>query len=238
MIKLNKLRTQSIGFGLIILVFVVSLVSLVYLALKNIDKFIDNAENGTVTTVGSITTTGKVPTSMVPPPMQMPQICPNNNDIVSVCSNYDSCCKNMANSDCYCSHPAVGVCKSQYDACMTDSSFLSLYTQDQRQKLCQQQRGECCQLYSSLNSVKNYKSVQNTDQKQDQICSMSFIGIQKENPQTKCATLCSTNPNCVAYSIGNDDTQCKMFSSVNPIDPVNPFVKQGKNVGITYYQKQ
>jgi hypothetical protein len=174
-----------------------------------------------------------IPQSVNPPEMQKPQGCPNSNDTESICNNYESCCNNIPTTECYCKNPSVSLCKGQYDQCMANNNIIDLYTQEQRKQMCSDQRGLCCALYNSLAGInRQYPATAGVDQKVDQIC---LLGLQQD-VTTKCPALCSTNKNCAAYSAGN--ATCKLFSSANPIMPVNVFNKSGTENGITYYKKQ
>jgi len=173
------------------------------------------------------------PQTVNAPSMQKPQGCPNSNDTISICNNYESCCNNVPTTECYCKNPAVSICKTQYDQCMSNNDIIGLYTQEQRKQMCTDQRGICCTLYNSLSgTTKQYTATEGVDQKVDQLC---LLGLQQD-VSIKCPALCSTNKNCAAYSAGN--ATCKLFSSANPIVPVNVFNKSGINNGITYYKKQ
>ena len=175
-----------------------------------------------------------IPPSVNPPPMQKQVGCPNGNDEISICNNYESCCNNMPATDCYCKNPAATLCKSQYDQCIANADIVGLYSQEQRKQMCSDQRGICCALYNSISGAnKQYTSTAGIDQKVDQLC---VLGLQQDI-EIKCPELCSTNKNCASYSVNK--YLCKLFSSANPIVPAaNIFNKSVTNNDITYYKKQ
>lgn len=170
-----------------------------------------------------------------PPSMQKQTGCPDNNNIVSMCINYDGCCNNVPANECFCKHPAISICADEYKKCIQDSSILSLYSSENRLKKCQDQRGICCKLYDTINTNNvSFNAPIKMDQKNSNMCTITKLGVNSKFDDN-CKMLCTTNKNCKAYSIG--EMKCKLFSAVEPVPATDVFVK-GPVVDINYYSKK
>lgn len=145
--------------------------------------------------------------NMYPPGSQPPvsvKACTADSDIVKVCLNYNDCCSNMTpNNQCFCNHPVVQQCKSDYDSC------ISANPQDTSK--CATQTKSCCTAYNSVSiNYNNFNKPINYEQTNNKLCSVQLI---KNLPQ-KCLELCQTTPNCAAFST-NGDLYCNLYTAVD-----------------------
>lgn len=231
---INKLKKYSklVKYLFISVCIGVIFILTYYLAKLNYLKFQEKFEDNPFDSSNTPMPTGTVNSnSYTPEPIQKQSGCPNTNDIISICTNYEGCCNNTPSTDCYCKHPAVSICASEYSNCMTDTNILSLYTNADRQKKCNEQRGICCSLYNNLTDTATFKPPVNMDQSTNQLCQMT---LQKDI-EIKCANLCKTNKECAAYSVGK--MMCKQFSTSSPEVKANVFNKSGVDTEINYYSK-
>ena len=144
---------------------------------------------------------------MYPPGSQKPaefKKCPTDSDIVKFCLNYKDCCSNMtAYNQCFCSHPVVQKCKSDYDSCIAANS--------KDTSKCETQNESCCTEYNSVSiNYNNFNKPINYKQSNNSLCSVQLI---KNLPQ-KCLELCQTAPNCAAFST-TGDMYCNLYTAVD-----------------------
>lgn len=167
------------------------------------------------------TTTTKTPITTALPGMDKTSItaagCPRTDNLVSMCMNYTGCCTSNPTGECYCKHPTILNCKSQYDTCMQNNT---------NPQECREILQNCCTSYNSINiSADNFKQIGTTDQKHNKICSL----LGTSNIANKCMELCQTNSDCQGYSV--DGLSCNLYSKVD-------YEVQKSNSGnMKYYKK-
>ena len=156
------------------------------------------------------------------PEMGPPKGCKTSNDLVGACSDYENCCNSAISKSCFCTHPLVSKCKTEYDNCMNDNDILTIYTKEQRAQKCQEQNKGCCVPYNSISIDSNKFQIPiKYDQKDNVLCNVPSIN----NINQKCMELCQTNPDCAGFSVNK--LLCTLFSSISPITPyVDPFTKK------------
>ena len=172
MIKhMQSLKLNKLILAVIICFIIVSCVMIVITVINKYkykykhkqckDNFEDNMQAGAID-----------PNKYNPPPMQKQTGCPNTDDLVSICQNYNSCCKNIPNTECYCKNPLVSICASEYDKCIADTDILKIYTNEQKMQKCNEQRASCCSQNSNESLPKlplpTFGKPINSDQKTDE----------------------------------------------------------------------
>lgn len=136
--------------------------------------------------------------------------CKNNTDVVSVCKQFQNCCKTSTSTtnDCFCKHPFITDCNQSYQSCMTGGGDTSK---------CQEILNTCCNKYSSIDILTtNFQKPISASQTGNQLCTINGI----PNQEQRCMELCQTNTNCKAYGIvnvngGSLPGNCNLYSKVN-----------------------
>lgn len=137
--------------------------------------------------------------------------CKQTTDLISVCSNYENCCKPSSGSGsqtsgCFCDHPFVTNCQQSYQSCIAASAGASGGASDK----CQDILDKCCGGYSSIDILStNFQPPINATQSGNQICTVNGLANQAQ----RCMELCQTNPNCRAYSLVTGG--CTLYDKVN-----------------------
>jgi len=186
---------------------------------KNILNILYNKSNFEDTTPNNEPTTTNVSEETTklmygedgPPKMEENKGCTANSDLVGMCADYENCCGKESNNTCFCAHPFVINCKSEYDKCISNPDNKTKYnTKNKIETFCKEQRKECCMPYNKINiDSSNFKEPIKATQTNNPICLLSSVN----NIQQKCMELCQTNPMCASYMV--NPLSCKLFSNVN-----------------------
>jgi hypothetical protein len=130
--------------------------------------------------------------------------CKNNTDIKGVCLNYNACCGNNPNGECFCNHPHVIKCKKTYEECIVNSG------EDKAQQAkCNKLLKPCCDTYETNVNINNFKQDTNRDQEVNILCRIAGIS----NIEDKCIELCQTNEKCKAFGVNN--YSCILYSDLD-----------------------
>ena len=242
-IKSMKNNKSFITVSLVVLILAACIILYLYFIKHNKINFVDvpettNVPETTVGTVGTVKTdsmmieepattafdtSGAVNSKLYgkdkPPEMVKPKGCSANNNLIDYCIDYSNCCTDsIMNASCFCQHPVVTSCKSDFDACMSEPSSKLLYTNTQLLDKCNSQNKACCSAYNSINTINPnaFNDSEKRTQTDNILCSTS-AGSKIEDRKAKCAELCQTHPQCAAYTATMID--CTLFKAISEFKP-------------------
>ena len=124
--------------------------------------------------------------------------CKTKSDIVDFCINYNSCCgANASTKECLCNHPFVKNCRTNFTNCLNNNP--SQLSKNDLMTNCINENKTCCIAYNNNLSIssKAFNSPIKNDPIIKPLCSFTSV----PDIDQKCLELCSTTPNCAAYSL-------------------------------------
>lgn len=169
--------------------------------------------------------------------------CKTEGDLVNFCINYKSCCgSGSTTKECICSHPIVKNCRQQFENCINDEEQIKIYGKKALMNKCMDENKACCIPYNSISiNSDNFKTPIKNNPTIHKMCSISSI----PNIEEKCMELCSTNPECKAFSLDKGQLvqtygTCNLYNAVKinqtKIDPLTGKEKETTNAD--YYIKK
>ena len=169
--------------------------------------------------------------------------CKTEGDLVNFCINYKSCCgSGSTTKECICSHPVVKNCRQQFENCINDEEQIKIYGKQALMYKCMDENKACCIPYNSISiNSDNFKTPIKNNPTIHKMCSISSI----PNIEEKCMELCSTNPECKAFSLDKGQLvqtygTCNLYNAVKinqtKIDPLTGKEKETTNAD--YYIKK
>jgi len=169
--------------------------------------------------------------------------CKTEGDLVNFCINYKSCCgADSTTKECICSHPVVKNCRQQFENCINDEEQIKIYGKQALMDKCMDENKACCIPYNSISiNSDNFKTPIKNNPTINKMCSISSI----PNVEEKCMELCSTNPECKAFSVDKGQLvqtygTCNLYNAIKinqtKIDPLTGKEKETTNAD--YYIKK
>ena len=168
-------------------------------------------------------------------------ICKTKSDIVDFCINYKSCCgTNPPTKECLCKHPFVQKCRTNFETCLKNNP--KNLSQNDLMTSCIEENKACCIPYNNNFTISSdaFSGPIKNDPTADPICRVTTL----PDLDQKCLELCSTTPNCVAYSLSNGSLvptygTCSLYDKVSIAKP-KVDVKTGKPIEFitNYYVKK
>ena len=169
--------------------------------------------------------------------------CKTEGDLVNFCINYKSCCgTGSTTKECICSHPIVKNCRKQFDTCINDKEQIKIYGKKALMDKCIDENKACCIPYNSISiNSDNFKTPIKNNPTIHKICSISSI----PNVEEKCMELCSTNPECKAFSVNKGQLvqtygTCNLYNAIKINQPkIDPLTgKEKETTNADYYIKK
>ena len=169
--------------------------------------------------------------------------CKTEGDLVHFCINYKSCCGTGSTiKECICSHPVVKNCRDKFETCINNETQINIYGKKALMEKCIDENKACCIPYNSISiNSDNFKTPIKNNPTIHKMCSISSI----PNIEEKCMELCSTNPECKAFSLDKGQLvqtygTCNLYNAVKinqtKIDPLTGKEKETTNAD--YYIKK
>ena len=200
---------------------IIPLVVVLFLIYKITTKYIINFTNNTVSSGGSGGSGGSSgsDSQMIP---EDSGSCNSKSDIVDFCINYQSCCSaNSPTKECLCNHPFIQNCRTNFKTCLnTNPKQLS---KEDLMKQCIQTHKSCCSAYNNNLQIRsNAFSVPiKNDPTIKKLCSITSV----PDIEQKCLELCTTTPNCVAYTLNTgayvqDYGTCSLYDTISIATPL------------------
>ena len=169
--------------------------------------------------------------------------CKTEGDLVNFCINYKSCCgSGSTTKECICSHPVVKNCRQQFENCINDEEQIKIYGKQALMDKCMDENKACCIPYNSISiNSDNFKTPIKNNPTIHKMCSISSI----PNVEEKCMELCSTNPECKAFSVNKGQLvqtygTCNLYNAIKINQPkIDPLTgKEKETTNADYYIKK
>ena len=236
--KLNKKK-----LCIIILIISIIILFLLYYLINNNESYETNLTMKDITQ-NLQEETNAVPNNTIEAIVEEPVgKCSSESDIVNFCINYKSCCgTGSATKECICSHPIVKNCRDKFETCINNESQIKIYGKKALMDKCIDENKSCCIPYNSISiNSNNFKTPIKNNPTINKICSISSI----PNLEEKCMELCTTNPECKAFSLDRGQLvqtygTCNLYNDIK-IDQIktDPLTgKEKETTTVDYYIKK
>ena len=241
---MKSITTKTYSIKLFKLLFILIIIFLLYIIISliiknnnnNKEPYVDTPE--TTKTITPITPINPIDSANLP---EDSGTCKTKSDIVDFCINYNSCCGAKSDTkECLCNHPFVQDCRTNFETCLKNNP--EQLSKADLMKKCIDTNKKCCIEYNTNLSITSdkFKDPIKNEPTINKLCSITSV----PNMDQKCLELCSTTPQCVAYSLTTgavvqDYGTCSLYDTISIAKPAID-IRSGKPIPFisNYYIKK